>query len=164
MAIEINTKVTVGPVDKGKKLGNLLFEDAKFFGKPNFRGEADQFKDDRRKFTMLVPNDLADQLRTMGWNVKTLLPQQEGQEELSIIKVMVDDGADVWLRMGEDNEKLTPETFGVVDRSRIQEMDVEIRAWEYDPEEKPGKFSARLVSVVATLEVSMINKKYGMLS
>lgn len=163
MVIEINTKVTVGPVDRGKKVGNLLLEDAKFFGRPNFAGEMDNFKDDRRKFTVLIPNDLADQLRGMGWNVKTLLPQEEGQQELSILKVMVDDISDVWLRLGEDNEKLEPATFGAVDRSRIEYMDVEIRAWEYNPEEKPGQYSARLVSLVATLQQSMITQKYGRL-
>lgn len=163
MVIEINTKVTLGPVDKGKKVGNMLLEDAKFFRRPNFRGEEDNFKDARRKFNVLIPNDLADQLRGMGWNVKTLPPQEEGQEEISILKVMVDDGSDVWLRMGEDNEKLTPETFGVVDRSRIAEMDIEIRAWEYDPDEKPGQYSARLVSIVAIIEQSLMSQKYGRL-
>lgn len=163
MAIEFNTKVEVGPT-YGKKIGNLTFLDAKFFGRPNFSGEMDKFKDDRRKFTMLVPNELADQLRGMGWNVKTLIPQEEGQDELSIIKVMVDDGSQVIIKMGEQLEQLSVPTYGVIDRSRIIEMDVEIRAWEYNAEEHPGQYSARLVAVYATIEQNTLMAKYGRMS
>lgn len=167
MAIEINTKVSVGDT-YGKKLGNLTLEDAKFFGRPNFSGELDRFKDDRRKFTVLIPNDLADQLRTMGWNVKTNIPTEEekleGRDELSHLKVMVDDNSIIQIRMGEDVETLQVPAFGVIDRSRVETMDMEIRAWEYDPEEQPGKYSARLVALVANIRPNLLEQKYGRLS
>lgn len=167
MAIEINTKVSVGDT-YGKKLGNLTLEDAKFFGRPNFSGIEDQFKDSRRKFTVLIPNDMADQLRMMGWNVKTNIPtdaeKAEGREEISFLRVMVDDTSDVFIIMGEDREHLSVPTFGVIDRSRIEIMDMEIRAWEYDPNEKPGQYSARLVMLVANLRPNVLEQKYGRLS
>lgn len=166
MAIEINTKVSVGET-YGKKVGNITLEDAKFFGRPNFSGVEDRFKDDRRKFTVLIPNDVADQLRQMGWNVKTSIPtpeeQAQGRETLSHLKVMVGDSAIIYIRMDEKMEQLQPATFGVLDRSRIQTMDMEIRAWEYDPEERPGQYSARLVSLVATLTPNILEQKYGRL-
>lgn len=162
MAIEINTKVSVGD-SYGKRLGNLTLEDAKFFGRPNFSGVEDQFKDARRKFTVLIPNDVADQLRELGWNVKTMLPTEEGQEELSHLKVMVDSSSDVYIRLNGEIEKLNEQTMGAVDRSRIDEMDMEIRAWEYDPEEKPGQYSARLVTIVANLRPNILQAKYGAL-
>jgi hypothetical protein len=172
MPIEINTKVSTGDT-YNKKVGNLILEDAKFFGRPNFSGELDRFKDDRRKFTVLIPNELADQLREMGWNVKTSIPTEEeraeGREELSHLKVMVDmsdepgRGPDVWVIMGEDREKLTTATVGILDRSRIDTMDMEIRAWEYDPEENPGKYSARLVMLVAHITPNRLEEKYGRL-
>lgn len=168
MAIEINTKVSVGDT-YNKKVGNLTLEDAKFFGRPNFSGVEDRFKDSRRKFTVLIPNDLADQLREMGWNVKTNIPTPEELQEfpdrqpLSHLKVMVDDNAIVQVRMGEDVETLAPATFGVIDRSRIESMDMEIRAWEYDPEERPGNYSARLVALVANIRPNILEQKYGRL-
>lgn len=168
MAIEINTKVSAGET-YGKKVGNLILEDAKFFGRPNFSGEEDRFKDSRRKFTVLIPNDIADQLREMGWNVKTNIPTPEekaefpDREPLSHLKVMVDDGSTVQIRAGESVETLTPATFGVIDRARIDNMDMEIRAWEYDPEERPGQYSARLVALVANVRLNMLEQKYGML-
>jgi hypothetical protein len=167
MAIEINTKVSVGETFGKQKLGNLTLEDAKFFGRPNFSGEEDRFKDSRRKFTVLIPNEVADQLRDIGWNVKTTIPTPEevadGREPLSHLKVMVDTGSDIWVLMGEDREKLNERTMGVLDRSRIQSMDMEIRAWEYDPEEQPGQFSARLVTLVATIQPNILSAKYGSL-
>lgn len=168
MAIEINTKVSVGET-YGKKVGNLTLEDAKFFGRPNFSGVEDRFKDDRRKFTVLVPNDVADQLREMGWNVKTNIPTPEelkefpDREPLSHLKVMVDDGSIVQIRMGEDVETLTVGNFSVIDRSRIETMDMEIRAWEYDPDERPGNYSARLVALVANIRPNILEQKYGRL-
>lgn len=167
MAIEINTKVSVADTFGKQKLGNLTLEDAKFFGRPNFSGEEDRFKDTRRKFTVLIPNDVADQLREIGWNVKTTIPTQEevaeGREPLSHLKVMVDSGSDIWVIMGDEREKLTENTMGVLDRSRIQNLDMEIRAWEYDPEEKPGEFSARLVTLVAVIQQNLLSSKYGRL-
>jgi hypothetical protein len=168
MAIEINTKVSVGET-YGKKVGNITLEDAKFFGRPNFSGVEDRFKDDRRKFTVLIPNEVADQLREMGWNVKTSIPTQEelrefpDREPISHLKVMVDDGSIVQIRMGENVEQLTVGNFGVIDRSRIDTMDMEIRAWEYDPEERPGQYSARLVALVANIRPNILEQKYGLL-
>lgn len=168
MAIEINTKVSVGDT-YGKKVGNITLEDAKFFGRPNFSGVEDRFKDARRKFTVLIPNEVADQLREMGWNVKTNIPTQEelkefpDREPLSHLKVMVDDGSIVQIRMGEEVETLTVGNFGVIDRSRIETMDMEIRAWEYDPEERPGNYSARLVALVANIRPNILEQKYGRL-
>lgn len=165
MAIEINTKVSVGETFGKQKLGNLTLEDAKFFGRPNFSGEEDQFKDARRKFTVLIPNETADQLRDLGWNVKTNIPTQEqvaeGREMISHLKVMVDRTADIWVLMGEEREKLNEQTMGVLDKSRVERLDMEIRAWEYDPEDKPGEFSARLVTLIAVIRPNILSAKYG---
>lgn len=166
MTIEINTIVEVGPTHN-KKVGNLTLLGAKFFGRPNFSGVEDRFKDDRRKFTVLIPNDLADQLRGMGYNVKTNIPTAEDllqfpdREPISHIKVMVDTGSQVFIKMGDQLEQLSEATFGVIDRSKIIEMDMEIRAWEFDPDERPGQFSARLVAIYATIENNTLMAKYG---
>lgn len=170
----LNTKISVAePYGKGK-LGNLTFEDAKFWGAPNFSGdpERDKFKDPRRKFTIQVPNELADQLRALGWNVKTTQPTPEevaqGREPISSLKVMVGKNPDIFVIRGEDSQKLRveagaegPSTVGMLDRARIDKMDLEIRAWEYDPDEKPGDYSARLVQLVAVITPNILGDKYA---
>lgn len=178
---ELNTKITQGPVYGQKKLGNLTLEDAKFWGRPNFSGEEDRFKDSRRKFTVLIPNEAADELRALGWNVKTTLPDAEKLKQdpdaqpISSLKVMLnfkfdpnhpgdtdyEKGPDIWIIMGDDREKLTSKTVALLDRTHVLEMSMEVRGWEYDPEEEPGKFSARLVQLVAVVVPSILEKKYG---
>jgi len=173
--MELNTRIESGPT-YGKKLGNLTLLDAKFFGRPNFAGELDRFKDDRRKFTVLIPNDSADQLREMGWNVKTNIPTQEelaqfpDREPISHLKVMVDNidieagkGPEVFIIQGDDTERLTNQTLAVIDRSRFENIDMEIRGWEYDPEDNPGVYSARLVKFVGVLQPNLLDQKYGRL-
>ena len=181
MAIEINTKVSLGET-YGKKIGNLILEDAKFFGRPNFSGEEDRFKDSRRKFTVLIPNDIADQLREMGYNVKTTIPTAEeleqfpDRESVSHLKVMVDEmtfeqdekgqphqikGPRIYIKQGEDIEQLNAATVAIIDRSRFEEIGMEIRAWEYDPEEQPGQYSARLVEFIGIMRPNRLEERYG---
>lgn len=170
----LNTKVSVADAYGKQKLGNLTLEDAKFWGRPNFSGdpEADRFKDPRKKFTVQIPNELADQLRNLGWNVKTTIPtpeeQELGREPVSSLKVMVGKNPDIYVIRGEDTQKLRVEasaegaaTVGMLDRARIDRMDMEIRAWEYDPEEKPGEQSARLVQLVAVITPNILMDKYA---
>lgn len=172
MAIEINTKIHVGEKYGKTKVANITLEDAKFWGRPNFSGDAesDRFKDPRRKFTVLIPNDVADTLRDLGWNVKTTIPTAEKLAEdptlepISSLKVMVDDTSDIWIMLGEDREKLAIQNFGVMDRSRVENMDMELRAWEYNPEEYPDQFSARLSTLVAVLRPNILDQKYGRLT
>jgi hypothetical protein len=168
MAIEINTVVSVGETFGKNKVPPITLEDAKFFGRPNFSGVEDAFKDTRRKFTVLIPNDVADQLRDLGYNVKTKLPTKEelaeypDREMISHLKVMIDlTLSDIFIKMGDDYEKLNANTMGVLDKARIIEMSMELRAWEFNPEEKPGEYSARLVSLVAVIQRNRLSEKYG---
>jgi hypothetical protein len=185
MALEINTTVSVGE-KYGKHPANLILQDAKFYGRPNFSGELDNFGDSRRKFTVLLPNELADQLRNEGWNVKTDIPTAEQLEQfpdrqtLSHMKVFLnfkipedkrgrpdemdfEKGPDVHIIQGENQEKLNSKTVPLLDRSRFENIDMEIRAWEYNPEDHPGKYSARLVQFVGVLKPNLIGQKYGIL-
>jgi len=176
----LNTKVTIGTPFGTNKLGNITLEDARFWGRPNFAGEMDQFKDDRRKFSVLIPNEIADDLRALGWNVKTTIPTPEeianGKEPTSGLKVMInytasergETGPDIWLIMGDEREKLNSKTVGLLDRSRVLTMDMEIRGWNYNQEEvekglEEPKYSARLVQLVAVIEPNIFQRKYGAL-
>lgn len=171
------TTITIGE-SYGGKAPNFTIENAKFYGRPNFAGELDRFKDDRRKFTVFIPKEAVEPLQRFGYNVKTKLPDEEdlamGREEISFLKVMLnfrpdekypekpelEKGPDIWVIQGESREKLSSRTVGILDRSRFQNIDMEIRGWEYDPEENPGMLSARLVMFVGVLRPSIIASKY----
>lgn len=176
----LTTKISIGEV-RGQNLANLTLEDARFYGRPNFSGEMNQFKDSRRQFTVLIPNELADQLRALGWNVKTSImkadePNPSEWEPTSSLKVMVGEPGDsttLHLLMKTDEgmipEMLTSQTMGILDRSRVVQLDMEIRAWNYNKEEFDAgldaekKYSARLVSLVAVIDPSLLQRKYGAL-
>lgn len=181
----LNTTVTVEqlPPNSSKKVANITLMDARFFGRPNFLGEEDRFKDSSRKFTVMIPNEDADNLRSLGWNIKTLIPTPEQlaedptREPISILKVKlnfgkakedptVETGPDIYIKMGEELEKLTSKTVGILDRSRVLEMSMEIRAWNYNKEEveagiEEPEYSARLVQLVAVIQPSMLEQRYG---
>lgn len=172
---DLGTKVSIADA-YGRGIGNLILEGCKFFGRPNFAGEMNQWKDDSRQFNVMIPNELADQLREIGWNVKTMLPRPEFPEDesKSFLKVAVDfgfakghegdydyeKGPDVWIIQGDEREKLTSKTVPLLDRARFENVDMEIRGWEYRPDESPGQYSARLVTLVAVMRPSILGEKY----
>lgn len=168
-----NTIVSVGQ-SFGRGIPNITLEDCQFFGRPNFSGEKNRFKEEKAQFTVLIPNDVADQLRELGYNVKTNIPTQEelrefpDRETISHLKVAVDPSSDVWVKMGDvPPQKLAQSTWGIVDKSRITEMDMELRGWHYnkddekDPDYPGPKYSARLVKIYITLEHNRLDEKYG---
>lgn len=173
----VTTTVSVAQMPPGRKgIPNITLQGARFFGRPNFSGVEDRFKDTRRKFTVLVPNEVADDLRNIGYNVKTDIPTQEELKEfpdrttVSHMKVMVDDTSDIYIRLGQDGqpERIPVPNFGLVDKTRFEEWDCEIRAWNYNEDEvraglEEPKYSARLVTLVGTVTPNVLSQKYGAL-
>ena len=175
--MEIETIISVGTVQPGRAgIPNITLQKCRFFGRPNFSGIEDRFKDTRRKFTVLIPNEVADQLRDIGYNVKTDIPTQEELKEfpdrttVSHLKVMVDDTSDVYIRLGQEGtpERIPVPNFGLVDKTRFEEFDIEVRGWNYNADEvKAGleqpKYSCRLVTLVGTVTPNVLSQKYGAL-
>lgn len=171
--MEINTIVSVAHHPPGSKgIPNITLQDCRFFGKPNFAGVENQFKDARRMFTVVIPNDTADQLRVIGYNVKTTLPTEEqkaeGMEPISHLKVMVDEG-NTMVAMGPAGSTpsiISHENFGIVDMTRFENWDCEIRAWNYNSDEvragtEEPKYSARCVQFIGTMRPNILAEKYG---
>lgn len=71
-------------------------------------------------------------------------------------------GPEVFVIMGQNQERLTSDTIGMLDRTRLLNVDMEIRGWEYDPDERPGAYSARLVGLVAEIAGSRLKDKYNL--
>lgn len=178
--IECNTQVSVGELWGNQKIPNITLMDALFWGRSNFAGdpEKDRFKDPRRKFTVQIPLGVAEQVKALGYNVKVTEPDEqqiaEGKEPIASLKVFCGEptqdkntgaykGANITVVQGNQSQRLTVENMEILDRSKVLNMDMEIRGWEYDPEEKPGEFSARLVTLVITIQPNVLAEKYGKL-
>lgn len=175
---QLETIVSVGELYGQMKVPNITVQNTRFRGDKNFQGtaEQDRFGDPRRKFTIQIPNHLADQLRAIGYNVKTTLvtPEEaaEGKEPLSLLKIAIDDvtkdentgqfkGPNITVIQGGSSERLTNATMGLLDNAHVENVDVEIRAWEYNPKEAPNQFSARLVTLVVVIRPNLLREKYG---
>lgn len=175
---EITTTISVGNVYGKMVAPNLTLENTDFFGRPNFRGEVNQFGDDRKCFNALIKPADVQAVQDLGYNAKLKEPTPEelemGREPLGFIKVMVDNmifndgvqvqGPEVYVVMGDNHERLNNNTVAILDKSRIHALDMEIRAWDYPKRVDPEKFSARLVKLIAVIERDRLSEKYGMLS
>lgn len=157
---------------RGKNLPNVTLQKVRFYGRPNFGGEMDRFKDPRPKCTVIIPDNAVEPLRELGYNVKTTVPDPEdfelGREPVNHLKVMVDAKSDIYIVLNGESEKLAEEKRGIIDRSRFEEMDMEIRAWMYNKDEvdqglEEPKYSARLVTFVGVMRPSILGAKYGLL-
>jgi hypothetical protein len=164
----------------GNKPGNITLEGCRFYGRPNFQGELrdhGSWQEDKRNFTVLIPNEEADRMRDLRWPVKTNVPtddeKAQGREPLSYLKSSVFFSVDknphqpleeqrypdIWVIQGDDREKLTFRTVGLMDTARFDMIDMELRLWEY----KPDQWSATLVTLVAVMRTSRLSEKYGRL-
>lgn len=171
--MDINTIVSVADHPPGKKgLPNISLVDCRFFGKPNFEGKENAFGDARPTFTVVIPNEVADQLRALGYNVKTTIPTEEqkadGLEDISHLKVMVDSTGTVAMGMqGQNPSLIDPMNYGIVDKTRFQEWSCEIRAWAYNEDkvrmklEPELKYSARLVQFIGVMRPNVLAERYG---
>lgn len=178
------TIITIGEMRKSG-IPNVTVENARFFGRPDMTEEPDRFKNTQRKFLIFIPDNAVEPLRSIGYNVKTTVPKPEdlemGREPVNHIKIVstfsipddkkglpnemeFEKGPDVYVKSGDDVEKLNSKTVGILNRSRFSSMDLEFRGWEYDPEDSAGLYSARLVSFIGILIPNFIEQKWGRLS
>lgn len=171
----LECKVTFMDPPLGRGVGNVVFEGARFYGKPNFSGVMNQWKDDSRQFTILIPVDAAERMIKDGWHAKIREARTPEEDTIAHVKVAVDfsfhsnhpgdvlheRGPDIWVISNGNKRKLNSRTAQQLDRARnIDNLDVEIRGWEYNREDHPGKYSARLVALVAVMRTSILEEKY----
>jgi hypothetical protein len=71
-------------------------------------------------------------------------------------------GPEITIKMGDQLERLNNATMAILDKSRIVDLDVEVRAWDYPKREPHEPYSARLVKLVATIERDRLSEKHGL--
>lgn len=174
----INTIVSVGSIYGKMVAPNLTLEETGFWGRPNFRGEVNQFGDDRRCFNALIKPADVEALQKLGYPAKLKEPTPDeiemGREPIGFMKIMVDNmifndgvqvqGPEVTIVMGDQHERLNNSTVAILDKSRIHALDMEVRAWDYPKRDEGQAYSARLVKLIAVIERDRLAEKYGMLS
>ena len=141
----------------------LQIDDARIIYR-NFAGEASQFnRAGDRNFSVLIEDEqLANELRDHGWNVKIKQAREEGDAPFMHLPVKVkfnDRGPSVYLVSGSNRVKLDEETIGMLDNIDILGVDLDIRPFDWEVNGKAGR-AAYLQSICVTQDIDRFAQRF----
>ena len=130
----------------------------------NFAGEASQFnRAGDRNFSVLIEDEqIANELRDRGWNVKIKQAREEGDIPFMHLPVKVkfnDRGPSVYLVSGSNRVKLDEETIGMLDSIDILGVDLDIRPFDWEVNGKAGR-AAYLQSICVTQDIDRFAQRF----
>lgn len=137
----------------------------------NFEGRGDKYnREGDRNFAVVIPNrELADQLledvneQGASWNVKIREPRTPEEDEFIYLTVKVkfnNRGPAVYLKTGDNLNRLTEETIGILDNVDIANVEMDIRPYDDEINGKPFR-AAYLSSMCVTQNIDRFAAKYG---
>lgn len=141
----------------------LQIDDARIIYR-NFAGEASQFnRAGDRNFSVLIEDEqIANELRDHGWNVKIKQAREEGDTPFMHLPVKVkfnDRGPSVYLVSGSNRVKLDEETIGMLDNIDILGVDLDIRPFDWEVSGKAGR-AAYLQSICVTQDIDRFAQRF----
>ena len=144
--------------------GILQIDEARIIFR-NFSGRGSKFnRDGDRNFAVVIPDqELADALMEKGWNVRIKPAREEGDAPFMYLPVKVkfnDRGPHVYLKTGTSLNKLDEETIGILDDVDIMNVDLDIRPYDWEVNDKTGR-TAYLQSISVTQEVDRFYQRYA---
>ena len=136
--------------------GILQIDDARIIYR-NFSGVGSQFnREGDRNFAVYIPDeDMAEELKERGWNVKIKPPREDGDDPFMFLPVKIkfnDRGPSVYLVTGNKKTPLNENTVSCLDDIDILSVDLDIRPYDWDVNGKTGR-TAYLQSIWVTQEV-----------
>ena len=130
----------------------------------NFSGKKDKFNaEGERNFGVILPTDLAVQMEADSWNVKWMDPREEGDEAVAWIPVKVryeNRPPRVVMVTSTTDTLLNEDTVGAMDIADFTNVDVIIRAYDWEVNGKVGR-AAYLQTMFATLYEDELMLKYS---
>lgn len=141
---------------------NIQIEDAKICFR-NFSGKEGRFnKAGDRNFCVLISDEIAEQLRDDGWNIRYLQPRDEGEESQAYLQVAVKFG-DIPPRIvmitSRGKTILDEESVALLDWAEIETVDIIIRPYNWEVNGKSG-VKAYVKAMYVTLIEDDFEKKY----
>lgn len=136
--------------------GILQIDDARIIYR-NFSGVGSKFnREGDRNFAVYIGDeDIANELRDRGWNVKIKPPREDGDDPFMFLPVKIkfnDKGPSVYLVTGNKKTPLNENTVSCLDDIDILSVDLDIRPYDWDVNGKTGR-TAYLQSIWVTQEV-----------
>ncbi len=160
------------PNNDRKNISNIKIEGGRLIFK-NFQGkeELPYNKAGDRNFGVLLDDELAEQLKVDGWNVKYRPPRQDDGYEQPWLSVKVKYGKYppiVVLINSNGKVRLTEETIDQLDWTLIKTADMIIRPYNYPAmvdkngkEQRPAGVAAYLKSLYVTVQEDDLATKYA---
>ena len=136
--------------------GILQIDDARIIYR-NFSGVGSKFnREGDRNFAVYIDDeDIANELKERGWNVKIKPPREDGDDPFMFLPVKIkfnDRGPSVYLVTGNKKTPLNENTVSCLDDIDILSVDLDIRPYDWDVNGKTGR-TAYLQSIWVTQEV-----------
>ena len=143
-----------------EKRKNITIEGARIIFR-NFSGEPGRFNDaGNRNFCVIIDDELADDLKVDGWNVRYLKPREEDESPTPYIKVNVKYGKyppKIAVLSEHKKKMFTESDVSKLDWMTFANVDLIISPYEYDT----NKFSAYLKTFYGTLLEDELDMKYA---
>ena len=133
----------------------------------NFEGRKDKFNlMGQRNVGIILTPELGAQMQADGWNVKWMEPRDEGDEATPWISVKVNfDGprpprVTALTNGGKHRTMLDANTVSVLDKLDLDNVDLIIRAYDYEVNDRVGR-AAYLQNLYATIYEDDLDRKYA---
>lgn len=145
--------------------GNVILENVRIMFR-NFAGKGTEYNPEgRRNFCIALNPEDAENLRAIGWNVKTLPPRDEYEQPQDYIQVMVsykfEDRAPHVVRIsGRNRTAMTESNISNLDWEEIENVDLEFVPYNWDKAGRSGT-TAYLKSMYVTVKEDRLAAKYA---
>ena len=143
--------------------GILQMDDARIIYR-NFSGAESKFnrKGDRNFAVVIDDQQLAEDLRNDGWNIKIRPPRDIDDEPFMYLPVKIkfnDSGPNVYLVTGDRMNRLDEDSIDCLDNVDILEVDLDVRPYDWEINGKEGR-TAYLQSIKVTQRVDRFAAEY----
>lgn len=146
------------------EVGNLVIENAQIMFR-NFGGREQQFNSaGDRNFVVFLDQDLAEQLKKDGWNVKQLRPREEDDVPQDYMQVAVGYGKGrpprVVVITSKNRVDLGADEVEILDYADIKNIDIVINPYSWEVNGNKG-IKAYLKTAFVTINEDELELKYA---
>ena len=143
--------------------GILQIEDARIIYR-NFAGIGSKYnREGDRNFAVIIPNqEIADELIADGWAVKIKPPRDEDDSPFMYLPVKVkfnNRGPAAYVKSGNSVQRLNKDTISMLDEIDIQSVDMDIRGYDWEVNDKTGR-SAYLQAINVIQNIDRFGAQY----
>ena len=144
------------------RVANISVENARIIFR-NFAGKESRYNPKgKRNFCLIIDNDVAENLKDIGWNIKYLNPRDPDELPQAYLQVAVafeNFPPKIWLVSGGKKTELDEDSVSVLDYAEIENIDIIVRPYTWDLNGRTG-IKAYVKNMYVTVAENEFEKKY----